>query len=406
MEKSAAKQVPNLRLKNERERRGWSRNYVAEQIGSDVQTVARWERGATFPTPCLRQELCELFEMSADELGLLRSSASVVTQQLSEEVVVIEQTAPSPPLPMNYDKSQGDKTHAVEMQQSSILVTPTFALPRYTSEKRRLQALHPVAWVCSVVIVGILLSLITTSTLKHDFSVPALTRYPFSSGVISATTLALSKDSVTFIGSTEYSRLIPDQQFTIRFFAKNTGTTTWSARGGYALVCEENCMGAGNGDFGDQYILPHQQIPFAFYATTPSAVGQYDMVWRLKHNGVPFGPPMKISVIVRILPGGWWIAPEDGTTVGDTIHFIARAYPARVGYPAIDFVKFTIGVGPLWKVACTVYPPPSSDVFECVANLVQLHIPAGSIRVSFDVYDRMGNSIAAPNGVHTLTYTP
>src|SRR5256885_11941370 len=99
MEKSAAKLVPNLRLRNERERRGWSRNYVAEKIGSDIQTVARWERGATFPTPCLRQELCELFEMSADELGLLRSSASVVTQQLSEEVVVIEQTVPSPPLP-------------------------------------------------------------------------------------------------------------------------------------------------------------------------------------------------------------------------------------------------------------------------------------------------------------------
>src|SRR2546421_11348843 len=109
MEKSAAKSMPNLRLKNERERRGWSRNYVAEKIGSDIQTVARWERGATFPTPCLRQELCKLFGMSAEELGLLRGNVSAVTQQLPEEVVIAQQVA-STPLPINDERASGNNT--------------------------------------------------------------------------------------------------------------------------------------------------------------------------------------------------------------------------------------------------------------------------------------------------------
>jgi transcriptional regulator with XRE-family HTH domain len=406
MEKSTTKPLPNLLLKNERERRGWSRNYVAEKIGSDIQTVARWERGTTFPTPCLRQELCELFGMSAEELGLLRGRVPAVTQQLPEEAVVIEQPVPFTPPPRSYESQQSDTMHVVEIQHSSTVETPTFALARSTPERRGHQALQPVVWVCSAMIVGILLGLISTSTFNHISSDVSLTRYSFPPGVISHAPSALSQDSVAFIGSTEYARLIPDQQFTVSFFAKNTGTTTWSTQGGYALVCEENCLGTATGDFGDKYVLPHHQLSFAFYLTTPSTVGRYDVVWRLEHNHVPFGSPMRISVIVRILPGGWWIAPENGATVSDSIDLIARAYPARVGYPAIDFVNFTIGVGPLWKVACTIRPPSSGDIFKCHANLVQLGIPAGSIRVSFDVYDRMGNSIAAPNGVHTLTYTP
>src|SRR5947209_12333647 len=111
MEKSAAKSMPNLRLKNERERRGWSRNYVAEKIGGDIQTVARWERGTTFPTPCLRQELCKLFEMSAEELGLLRSNASAVTQQLSEAIVVIEPQVAFTASPVIDERPQGDNIH-------------------------------------------------------------------------------------------------------------------------------------------------------------------------------------------------------------------------------------------------------------------------------------------------------
>ncbi len=58
-------------LRQERERRGWSRNYVAEQVEVDVVTVGRWERGERLPHPVYRQKLCTLFEMNAEDLGLL-----------------------------------------------------------------------------------------------------------------------------------------------------------------------------------------------------------------------------------------------------------------------------------------------------------------------------------------------
>lgn len=64
--------VPNELLKHQREIFGWSRNYVAEKIESDPRTVARWERGKTFPSPYYRQKLCELFGKNADELGLMK----------------------------------------------------------------------------------------------------------------------------------------------------------------------------------------------------------------------------------------------------------------------------------------------------------------------------------------------
>ncbi|HVA89156.1 MAG TPA: hypothetical protein VNL71_04880 [Chloroflexota bacterium] len=113
----------------------------------------------------------------------------------------------------------------------------------------------------------------------------------------------------------------------------------------------------------------------------------------------------------RIVPGGLWIQPDDGATVGDVIHFAAHAYPIHQGDPAIDHVNFTVGwpaSNPAqWRVAC-IAPPPTSggDVFSCDANPRNLGVQAGPIRASFDVYDREGNKNSAPNGVHTLTYAP
>lgn len=121
MEKSSAKPVQNLRLRNERERRGWSRNYVAEKIGSDIQTVARWERGTTFPTPCLRQELCEFFGMNAEELGLLRGTVPAVTQQLPKEAMVIEQPAPSTPSGVSDERSQSDTLYCTRLSRQTWL---------------------------------------------------------------------------------------------------------------------------------------------------------------------------------------------------------------------------------------------------------------------------------------------
>src|SRR6266566_814590 len=69
--KKAVHSAPKQRLKEERELRGWSQKYVAEQIGADHYYLSRWERGSASPSPYYRQRLCALFGKNARELGLL-----------------------------------------------------------------------------------------------------------------------------------------------------------------------------------------------------------------------------------------------------------------------------------------------------------------------------------------------
>lgn len=71
-----AKPAPNTRLRSERERRGWTREYVAGKIGGEVRTIGRWERGTTSPSPFYRQRLCELFEMDAEALGFFKNTTT------------------------------------------------------------------------------------------------------------------------------------------------------------------------------------------------------------------------------------------------------------------------------------------------------------------------------------------
>jgi transcriptional regulator with XRE-family HTH domain len=70
-EKRAVRVTANEQLRWERQRRGWSRAYIAEQIGvADPKTIGRWERGDAFPSAYVLQRLCALFQMPAEELGL------------------------------------------------------------------------------------------------------------------------------------------------------------------------------------------------------------------------------------------------------------------------------------------------------------------------------------------------
>src|SRR6266849_3380021 len=147
---------------------------------------------------------------------------------------------------------------------------------------------------------------------------------------------------------------------------------------------------------------------------------------RIKHNLIVFSTILLILILVvvgigflihitypphpkAIKPGGAWISPS-GKTVGDVIPFAAYAYPTHSGDPEIDHVNFTIywqGVDPRkWIIACVAHRPIRNDMFACNANLRKLGAPAGQIIISFDVYDRQGNVNLAPNGKHTLIYSP
>src|SRR5689334_23351618 len=58
------------RLRQERERHGWSQSELAIRVGTNQVTISRWEKGITVPSPYFRQKLGEIFEKSLEELGL------------------------------------------------------------------------------------------------------------------------------------------------------------------------------------------------------------------------------------------------------------------------------------------------------------------------------------------------
>lgn len=60
---------PHL-LKRARELRGWSQAKVAEALDVSTRTVRRWEQGSSVPYVYYHQQLCDLFEKDATELGL------------------------------------------------------------------------------------------------------------------------------------------------------------------------------------------------------------------------------------------------------------------------------------------------------------------------------------------------
>ena len=70
----------NSRLRQERERRGWTQSEVAERLRTTRINVGRWENGQTFPSPYYRQKLSELFGKSLQELDLLPESAEEDSQ--------------------------------------------------------------------------------------------------------------------------------------------------------------------------------------------------------------------------------------------------------------------------------------------------------------------------------------
>ena len=66
--------TPNVRLRHERQLRGWSQAHLAEQINVHDYYISRWERGEVLPSPYYQQKLCEVFGKTAEELGMLQTT--------------------------------------------------------------------------------------------------------------------------------------------------------------------------------------------------------------------------------------------------------------------------------------------------------------------------------------------
>jgi transcriptional regulator with XRE-family HTH domain len=73
-----AKRHPNVLLRQARESKGWTQRRLAEVMNIEAQTVSAWERGFRSPGLELRMRLCEVFDMSPRELGLLASDEQQV----------------------------------------------------------------------------------------------------------------------------------------------------------------------------------------------------------------------------------------------------------------------------------------------------------------------------------------
>src|SRR5690349_944241 len=75
----------NERLRQHRIRRNWRLRDVADQLGTTITTIQRWERGRQQPSAYYRIKLCMLFELTALELGLDEEEASIESED--EEIV-------------------------------------------------------------------------------------------------------------------------------------------------------------------------------------------------------------------------------------------------------------------------------------------------------------------------------
>lgn len=82
MVKKAAQAIPNQLLRRARLERGWTQQVVADRIGApNDMMVTRWERGKAFPSPYYVERLCQLFELKASDLGLLKDLHPLTSSQ-------------------------------------------------------------------------------------------------------------------------------------------------------------------------------------------------------------------------------------------------------------------------------------------------------------------------------------
>lgn len=68
------KSIPNKRLKDAREQRGWTHKDIMTMLNlPDPRMVSKWEHGLHTPRPHYRRQLAELFGMSLEELGFIET---------------------------------------------------------------------------------------------------------------------------------------------------------------------------------------------------------------------------------------------------------------------------------------------------------------------------------------------
>src|SRR5437764_2452818 len=121
--------VPNERLRRARYLKGWTQSDLAEAVGTDFETVSRWERGTTMPSAYFREHLCRVLEQTPEELGFV--------QNLDESLA--PSTAPCVFLASAYADAERDfTTHLkAQLQARGVTVLSSRTLRRQGAQNQR-----------------------------------------------------------------------------------------------------------------------------------------------------------------------------------------------------------------------------------------------------------------------------
>src|ERR1051326_2757290 len=93
--KPGEERKPNLLLREQRLLRGWSLQRVVEELCAlssadgrlpsvNAPMVSNWETGTKKPSPFYRERLCKLYNMTADQLGLMDAPTGLQLNQLNQ----------------------------------------------------------------------------------------------------------------------------------------------------------------------------------------------------------------------------------------------------------------------------------------------------------------------------------
>ncbi|GHO72358.1 hypothetical protein KSD_01290 [Ktedonobacter sp. SOSP1-85] len=130
---SSTKKSAGQHLREEREMRGWSQQYVAEQLGADRYYLSRWENGKMLPSPYYREKLCALFGKNARELGLLSQETPLEMDTLEPESIALG-SSDDPAIPPPPDESRaliGRQTLLSLLKSRLCSNTPSMVLALY-----------------------------------------------------------------------------------------------------------------------------------------------------------------------------------------------------------------------------------------------------------------------------------
>lgn len=111
----SSKSSINSSLRQERLLRGWSQQALADQLGTTIVTVSRWERGIQYPGPMMRLKLCTLFEKTESELGLFaEENKEAPSSQSSENASAATSASNPPPTPIATSETEAAADETVE----------------------------------------------------------------------------------------------------------------------------------------------------------------------------------------------------------------------------------------------------------------------------------------------------